>query len=178
MSYTDLRDFAEEFKTTTDDGLTVQIEKLGGGTVGKAYTGTWRYIVTNESGVEVARGQNFETGMPHTHAEVAVMVSDEFAPTGAWEIGHNIVGSLRTATDTFDTWQKAADAVREMARDYADTDDESRDDDDDDSTRAVVDSMLSPVDGVGPEHSKDSAWAMWIEESSYHRIEFWIQPAS
>jgi hypothetical protein len=78
MSYTDLRDFEPEYTTTTDNGLTVQIEKLGGGTVGNAYAGLWRYIVTTASGTFVARGQDVATGMPHTHAEVAEMVADSF----------------------------------------------------------------------------------------------------
>lgn len=176
MSYTDLRDFSEEYKTTTDDGLTVQIEKLGGGTVGNAYTGTWRYIVTNASGVEVARGQDCETGMPHTHAQVAVFVADTYVPTGTWEVGYNFVGSPREAAESFDTWADAAETVRNMACEWADEDDEERDEDDDENTRAVVDSMLSPIDGVGPEKSEDTAWSMWVEDSNYHRVEFWIQP--
>ncbi len=181
MSYTDLRDFSAEHTQTMDNELTVQIEKMGGGTLGEAYAGTWRYIVTNAAGIEVARGQDFTTGMPHTHAEVAVLVAEYFDGTDVttWEIGHNIVGSPREAAATYDTWQEAADAIRDLARDYADNDDESRDDDDEDAhTRTVVDSMLSTVDGVGPERSEGSAWAMWVEESSGHRIEFWIQPAT
>lgn len=176
MSYRDLRDFAEEFKTDVD-GLTVMIEKLGGGTVGNAYTGTWRYIVLSESGTEVARGQDMETGMPHTHAEVAEIVAENFAPTGTWEIGHNLSGSPREASETFHAWADAANHVREIMRDYADDDDQARDDDDE-STRADVDAALSPLDGVGPERCEDAAWSLTIENHSYHRVEFWIQPAA
>jgi hypothetical protein len=176
MSYTDLRDFEAEFTTEIDD-LTIRIEKLGGGTVGNAYTGTWRYVVTTRDGIEVARGQNLETGMPHTHAEVADMVAENFVPTGTWEIGQNLTGSPREASETFHSWADAADRVREMMRDYADDDDQSRDDDDE-STRADVDAALSPLDGVGPERCEDAAWSLSIENRSYHRVEFWIQPAS
>jgi hypothetical protein len=79
MSYTDLRDFAPEYTTTTDNGLTVQLEKLGGGTVGRAYEGYWRYIVTNETGEELGRGQDFCTGLPKTHAQaVRVLIASTF----------------------------------------------------------------------------------------------------
>lgn len=178
MSYTDLRDFAAEY-TADVDGLSVAIEKLGGGTVGQKYTGTWRYVVTNAAGIEVARGQDCETGMPHTHAWVARFVAEEFAPSdsGRWEIGHNLFGSPREASDTFDSWPDAADAVRAMMRDWADEDDESRDEDDDEgTTRGDVDAALA-FDGVGPERCEGSAWSVSIEQSDYHRREFWIQPA-
>lgn len=78
MSYTDLRDFESELTATLDDGLTVSIEKLGGGTLGHSYTGTWRYIVTDSDGDEVGRGQDLETGMPKTHAEVVNIVAGYF----------------------------------------------------------------------------------------------------
>lgn len=80
MSYTDLRDFFAEYQTVTDTGLTVQIEKMGGGTPGKAYTGTWRYIVTDARGIEVGRGQDLETGMPKTHAQAALLAAEYFTP--------------------------------------------------------------------------------------------------
>lgn len=77
MSHTDLRDFYPEYTYTTDQGVTVQIEKLGGGTLGKSYPGTWRYIVTR-TGRELARGQDLETPIPHTHKQAAVIVADYF----------------------------------------------------------------------------------------------------
>lgn len=77
MFYFDLRDFEPEFTLITDDNLTIQIEKLGGGTVGKSYEGTWRYIVTNtDTGSEVRRGQNLVTGTPKTHEEAARILLD------------------------------------------------------------------------------------------------------
>lgn len=78
MAYKDLRDFAPELVAQATSGLVVQVEKLGGGTLGYAYTGTWRYIVSDAVGRELGRGQDFGTGMPHTHAEVAIMIADFF----------------------------------------------------------------------------------------------------
>jgi hypothetical protein len=74
MSYTDLRDFACEYSVPAGEGVVVQVEKLGGGTVGKAYTGTWRYIVTR-NGQEVRRGQDFESGTELTHFEAAWIIA-------------------------------------------------------------------------------------------------------
>lgn len=72
MAYTDLRDFEPEYTTTTDTGLTVQIEKLGGGTVGRAYTNEdWRYIVTAADGTELGRGQDLHITRAATHAQAA-----------------------------------------------------------------------------------------------------------
>lgn len=69
MSYSDLRDFEPEY-TAEIDGATVEIEKLGGGTLGREYVGTWRYRYTFSDG-RVEKGQDCETRMPHTHAWVA-----------------------------------------------------------------------------------------------------------
>ena len=82
MSYTDLRDFEAEYTHVDDYGRTYKIEKLGGGTVGESYAGTWRYIVTGEDGSELARGQDFETGMPHTHEEAARELATFFDTEG------------------------------------------------------------------------------------------------
>lgn len=68
MSCTDLSDFSSEFTYRSSDGrYVVEIEKLGGGTVGCKYSGYWRYIVRDASGNEVARGQDLYTGTPTTH---------------------------------------------------------------------------------------------------------------
>ncbi|WP_019629665.1 hypothetical protein [Actinomadura atramentaria] len=78
MSYTDLRDFEAEAVFEPGDGIRIEIEKLGGGTPGEAYDGTWRYIVTNthaHGAGEVMRGQDLETGMPITHAQAAAIVA-------------------------------------------------------------------------------------------------------
>jgi hypothetical protein len=78
VSYTDLRDFANEYTYDAPEGLIVHIEKLGGGTLGEAYEGTWRYIVTDIDGTEVGRGQDYTTGMPHTHKQAARGVAEFF----------------------------------------------------------------------------------------------------
>lgn len=80
MSYTDLRDFAAEYTYQADSGLTVQVEKLGGGTVGEKYVGLWRYIVTDSKGAELGRGQDMESGLPHGHRSAARIVAEYFAP--------------------------------------------------------------------------------------------------
>lgn len=67
-----------EYTTTTDDSLTVHVDKLGGGTLGRAYDGSWRYIVTDAAGTELGRGQDFTTGTPKTHAEAAELIADHF----------------------------------------------------------------------------------------------------
>lgn len=73
MSHTNLHDFEAEY--THEDanvGLRVQVEKRGGGTVGRTYQGNWRYIVTRlDDSTEVARGQDYTAGMPRSHAYVA-----------------------------------------------------------------------------------------------------------
>jgi hypothetical protein len=75
MSYTDLRDFYPEFSTVID-GWIIEIEKLGGGTIGKSYDGHWRYIVTNAFGEEITRGQDLWTGTPKTHGDMASTLWD------------------------------------------------------------------------------------------------------
>lgn len=73
MSYTDLRDFSAELTYTDSQyGVTIQVEKLGGGTLGKKYDGIWRYIATHtNTDEEITRGQDYETGTPKEHDEVA-----------------------------------------------------------------------------------------------------------
>lgn len=68
-------EFEAEY-TTTVDGYTISVEKIGGGTVGKAYAGTWAYAVTDSTGAEIVAGTNLYTGMPKTHAEAALIVID------------------------------------------------------------------------------------------------------
>lgn len=62
---------------TTIQGLRIQVDKAGGGTVGKAYDGDW--FVTVENGpVYVYDNEELATGTPKTHAEVA-HIAFEFA---------------------------------------------------------------------------------------------------
>lgn len=52
-------------------GTRVEVSKMGGGTVGKEYTGRWHYAVYDVLGSVVAEGDDYVTGMPHTHRWVA-----------------------------------------------------------------------------------------------------------
>jgi hypothetical protein len=78
MSYTDLRDFHAEASFAVGDGIEIEIEKLGGGDIGTAYAGTWRYIVTHthaHGGAEILRGQELESGTPITHEQAAALIA-------------------------------------------------------------------------------------------------------
>lgn len=52
-------------------GARVEVSKMGGGTVGKEYTGRWHYAVFDVLGALVASGDDYITGRPHTHRWVA-----------------------------------------------------------------------------------------------------------
>ncbi len=57
------------------DGLRVQVDKVGGGTVGKAYEGRWS--VTVDAGPVMMYGnEDLITGTPKTHAQVAKFAAD------------------------------------------------------------------------------------------------------
>lgn len=67
--------------TALDEGwsgkLTIDLYKVGGGEVDRSYVGTWGYRVTRD-GYLCGEGEDFETGAPCTHAEVATMLSELF----------------------------------------------------------------------------------------------------
>jgi|SRR5690242_116763 len=67
-------DFNPEYMMVTD-GVRVEVEKIGGGTVGKAYEGTWRYCA-HEDSVLLGCGDDFYSGTPMTHRQVARVVLD------------------------------------------------------------------------------------------------------
>ncbi len=74
MSYTDMRDFTAEFTTKITEGgdtFTVEIEKAGGGTVGRKYDGTWWYRVLDSDGTVVTSGMDLETRTAVTHGGAA-----------------------------------------------------------------------------------------------------------
>lgn len=82
MSYNDLRDFEAEYAGEIDDlmsegSVRVEVEKLGGGTLGKSYAGRWRYRVTLPDGT-VHKGQDLETGTPVTHEQAARTAAEYF----------------------------------------------------------------------------------------------------
>lgn len=59
-------DFDPEYAATRD-GVRVEVEKVGGGTVGEAYEGYWRYAAHAEDGELLGCGNDFHTGTPVTH---------------------------------------------------------------------------------------------------------------
>lgn len=82
MSYEDLRDFAPEYIGIVEDSsgvhkYTLQIEKLGGGTFGQKYSGTWRYIVWRD-GREIGKGQDFDSRTALSHREAAQQILSFF----------------------------------------------------------------------------------------------------
>lgn len=51
---------------------TIYISKIGGGTVGKAYTGDWCYLVEDAATNEVIKqGSDLHTGTAKTHRQAA-----------------------------------------------------------------------------------------------------------
>lgn len=83
MSYTDLRDFSPEvtFHLYGSRPISISLEKLGGGTVGNSYTGTWRYIVT-WGDQETFREQRLDCALPTTHLGAARVLASWFASYG------------------------------------------------------------------------------------------------
>lgn len=84
MSYTDLRDFNCEYREVFEgehngrpEAFVVEIEKMGGGTVGEKYAGEyWRYVARFSDGVKIAQGQDLLMGSPATHQDAAQAVFD------------------------------------------------------------------------------------------------------
>lgn len=68
-----------EFRTTVGhlhgspaSDVTVEVYKLGGGTLGHEYEGDWGYRVSRLLDRQVlAQGEDYRTGTPHSHARVA-----------------------------------------------------------------------------------------------------------
>lgn len=95
MSYTDLRDFYPEAtfnvpQLNRDDvPLVIEMEKSGGGGVGRAYDGTWRYVVNYDGQDRVYFGQELETNRPHTHEEAAREVARWLSDYGDADSGYD-----------------------------------------------------------------------------------------
>lgn len=67
-------DFDPEYMMVSD-GVRVEVEKVGGGTVGTAYDGYWRYAV-HEDATPLGCGNDFYTGTPVTHRKAARAILD------------------------------------------------------------------------------------------------------
>jgi len=94
--------FAHEFPKTDDEWeytcpfCSVRVSKVGGGTLGRAYTGHWHYrIVINGT---VHQGSDLHTGTPKTHAEAATQVADFFGPDDALSWCIEQISKLDTTT--------------------------------------------------------------------------------
>lgn len=59
----------------SDDTVTILVAKVGGGTPGEAYDGSWYYRLDMNSET-VRHGDDYSTGTPQTHAEVARAIAD------------------------------------------------------------------------------------------------------
>lgn len=55
------------------DGLRIEVDKVGGGTVGNKYVGHWDVSIVRNDGSVVFNG-TYTVGMPHTHAWIAKAV--------------------------------------------------------------------------------------------------------
>jgi hypothetical protein len=65
-----------------EPAITLSLSKLGGGTVGQSYTGTWCYDVTID-GELVTSGNDLESGTAHTHEEMAWLLAEFLADDGS-----------------------------------------------------------------------------------------------
>ena len=66
-----------ELSVVTDDGATVLVAKVGGGTIGRAYDGAWHYSYTLDDRHEV--GSDLVTGTPCNHIDAAHLVAEFMA---------------------------------------------------------------------------------------------------
>ena len=67
-----------ELTTVTDNDATVRVSKVGGGTLGRAYAGSWHYSYHDPRGHRLEEGSDLVTGSPTTHEEAAEQVADYF----------------------------------------------------------------------------------------------------
>jgi hypothetical protein len=63
---------------TDHQTVMIYVSKVGGGTVGKSYSGSWAWSCVID-GEETGHGDDLSTGMPKTHAETARLVADFLA---------------------------------------------------------------------------------------------------
>lgn len=70
-------EYMEQPRRADGSRLVIRVSKIGGGTLGQAYTGRWAYEVTRvgRSGV-LAEGTDLSTPTPKTHKEVVPVLED------------------------------------------------------------------------------------------------------
>ena len=61
-----------EYRELRDDGRIIEVNKWGGGTLGRRYDGKWYVVVRDRKG-NVALDDVLDTGTPKTHAEAAAL---------------------------------------------------------------------------------------------------------
>jgi hypothetical protein len=83
MVYPDMRGFTSEF-TYVAESRKVEVEKLGGGVLGKTYEGKWRYKVYDLKGELLAEGRDMYSERPVSHREMALAVLDFGKAFGEW----------------------------------------------------------------------------------------------
>lgn len=84
------QDFEHDVTITDPDAggpatVRLLVAKVGGGTPGRAYAGTWYYRL-DVDGKTVAHGDDLETGTPKTHAQAA-RIAAGFLASGLPEDG-------------------------------------------------------------------------------------------
>lgn len=106
---------------------------------------------------------------------------------GAWVVGHNAAGFLPTTEpDEFETWQEAAEHVKDLMIEYAEGTDAAEFDrlaidrgytsyeevpeDEYPSMEATVGAILKDD---GPRET-EKAWSAWAQDNDYRLIEFWL----
>lgn len=67
-------DFDPEYTLVTLEGQRVSVEKTGGGTVGRSYSGYWRFVALDSDGGLIGCGNHYHTSLARKHADVAVDV--------------------------------------------------------------------------------------------------------
>lgn len=55
--------------------MTIRVSKVGGGTQGRRYAGSWHYQAEGPDGAIVAAGSDLHTGTPKSHHEAALEVA-------------------------------------------------------------------------------------------------------
>lgn len=102
---------------------------------------------------------------------------------GAFVVGRNLAGYLpESDTDAYATFPEALTAFENMAKEYADKDDEANDeleesdwtDEEYGSMRATVDSILADASRLHVGADERSA-AMIVQDSDGRPVSFWVQ---
>ena len=84
-----LSDFEPEMAIVDEQNL-VKIAKVGGGTLGNSYVGSWAYTITDLDGHLINYGADYVTNVPTCHADAA----------------HEIAEASRTMLADLDQWQQ------------------------------------------------------------------------